>query len=71
LQSTDDSETAEYLSYRTTGAPPPRMGYLIGYQIAANLATGHSLTELAHLHDPQLRFVMRQEVRRLAEPPQP
>jgi Predicted Zn-dependent protease (DUF2268) len=69
LQSTDDSETAEYLSYRTTGATPPRMGYLIGYQIAANLATEHSLTELAHLHDPQLRFVMRREVRRLAEQP--
>jgi hypothetical protein len=69
LQSTDDVETAEYLTYRTTGAAPPRMGYLIGYQIAANLATQHSLAELAHLRDPQLRFVMRREVRRLAEQP--
>ena len=67
LQSTNDLETAEYLTYRATGATPPRMGYLIGYQIAANLATQHSLTELAHLRDPQLRFVMRREVRRLAE----
>jgi predicted Zn-dependent protease DUF2268 len=69
LQSTDDVETAEYLTYRTTGTTPPRMGYLIGFQIAANLATQHSLTELAQLRDPELRFVMRREVRRLAEQP--
>jgi hypothetical protein len=67
LLSTDDLETAEYLNYRTTGSTPPRMGYLIGYQIAANLATQRSLTELAHLRDPELRFIMRREVRRLAE----
>jgi plasmid stabilization system protein ParE len=67
LQSTDDVETAEYLTYRTTRATPPRMGYLIGYQIVANLATLHSLTELAHLRDPELRFIMRRELRRLAE----
>jgi plasmid stabilization system protein ParE len=69
LQSTDDVETAEYLTYRTTGATPPRMGYLIGYQIVANLATQHSLAELVHLRDPELRFIMRREVRRLAEQP--
>jgi Predicted Zn-dependent protease (DUF2268) len=68
LQSTDDVEIAEYLTYRTTGATPPRMGYLIGYQIVAKLATQHSLAKLAHLRDPELRFIMRREVRRLAEP---
>jgi hypothetical protein len=67
LESTDDTETAEYLTYRAIGATPPRMGYLIGYQIVAELATKHSLVELAHLRDPEMRFTMRREVRLLAE----
>jgi len=71
LPSTDDIQTAEYLTYRTTGVAPPRMGYLIGYQIVAKLATQHSLAELAHLRDPELRFTMRREVRQLAEQPEP
>ncbi len=71
LPSTDDIQTAEYLTYRTTGVTPPRMGYLIGYQIVAKLATQHSLVELAHLRDPELRFTMRREVRQLAEQPEP
>jgi hypothetical protein len=71
LPSTDDIQTAEYLTYRTTGVTPPRMGYLIGYQIVAKLATQHSLAELAHLRDPELRFTMRREVGQLAEQPEP
>ena len=71
LESADDLPTAEYLAYRNTGATPSRMGYLIGYQIAAKLAAQHSLLELAHLHDPELRFMMRREVRLLAEQPEP
>jgi hypothetical protein len=71
LQSTDDIQTAEYLTYRTTGATPSRMGYLIGYQIATKLATRHSLMDLAHLSDPQLRFMIKREVRLLAEQPEP
>lgn len=67
LQSTDDVQTAEYLTYRTTGAMPQRMGYLIGYQIAAKLAGQHSLAELVHLRDPELRFTMKRELRLLAE----
>lgn len=70
LESTDDLPTGEYLNYRKTGATPSRMGYLIGYQIAAKLAARHSLAELAHLHDPELRFMMRREVRLLAEQPE-
>lgn len=62
LQSTDDIQTAEYMTYRTSGAAPPRMGYLIGYRIAAKLAKQHSLSELARLRDPGLRFMMRREV---------
>jgi len=50
---------------------PSRMGYLIGYQIAAKLAAQHSLLELAHLRDPELRFMMKREVRLLAEQPEP
>jgi Predicted Zn-dependent protease (DUF2268) len=69
LQSTDDIQTAEYLTYRTTGTIPPRMGYLLGYQIAAKLAGQHSLVELAHLRDPELRFTVKREVKRLAEQP--
>ena len=69
LESTDDLQTAEYLTYRTTGGTPSRMGYLIGYQIAAKLAAQHSLPELAHLRDPELRFMMKREVRLLAEQP--
>jgi hypothetical protein len=71
LESTDDLPTAEYLTYRNTSATPSRMGYLIGYQIAAKLAARHSLLELAHLRDPELRFMMRREVRLLAEQPEP
>ncbi len=71
LESTDDLPTAEYLTYRKTSATPSRMGYLIGYQIAAKLAAQHSLLELAHLRDPELRFMMRREVRLLAEQPEP
>ena len=71
LESADDLPTAEYLAYRNTGATPSRMGYLIGYQIAAKLAAQHSLLELAHLHDPELRIMMRREVRLLAEQPEP
>jgi hypothetical protein len=71
LGSTDDLPTAEYLTYRKTGATPSRMGYLIGYQIAAKLAAQYSLLELAHLRDPALRFMMRREVRLLAEQPGP
>jgi hypothetical protein len=67
LQSTDDAQTAEYLNFRTTSSRPRRMGYLIGYQIAAKLAAQHSLVELAHLRDPELRFTMRREVRLLAD----
>jgi hypothetical protein len=37
----------------------------------AKLATQHSLAELAHLRDPELRFTMRREVRQLAEQPEP
>jgi hypothetical protein len=70
LESTDDLPTAKYLTYRNTGATPSRMGYLIGYQIAAKLAARHSLLELAHLRDPELRFMMRREVRLLAEQPE-
>jgi len=69
LQSTDDIQTAEYMTYRTSGAAPPRMGYLIGYQIAAKLAKQHSLSELARLRDPGLRFMMRREVSLLATEP--
>ncbi len=71
LESTDDLPTAEYLTYRKTSATPSRMGYLIGYQIAAKLAAQHSLLELAHLRDPELRFMMKREVRLLAEQPEP
>jgi hypothetical protein len=67
LQSTDDIQTAEYLTYRTTGSTPPRMGYLIGYQVVAKLAKQHSLVELAHLRDPELRFTMKREVRLLGQ----
>jgi Predicted Zn-dependent protease (DUF2268) len=67
LSSTDDAPTAEYLTYRAGSATPARMGYLIGYLIVARLAKDHSLVELAHLRDPELRLTMRRGVRYLAE----
>jgi hypothetical protein len=69
LSSTDDVQTAQYLTYRVSNAIPPRMGYLIGYLIVAKLAKDHSLVELAHLRDSELRLTMRREVRQLAEEP--
>jgi hypothetical protein len=68
LTSTDDLQTAQYLTFQASSSTPPRMGYLIGYLIVAKLAKNHSLVELAHLRDPELRFTMRREVHELALP---
>jgi hypothetical protein len=48
LQSTDDSETAEYLSYRTTGAAKPILSSPISYSSPA-LASRYQVTRLSDL----------------------
>jgi hypothetical protein len=67
LESRDDSTTARYLSYRSGGQIPSRMGYLIGYEIARSAAATHQITELARLRGRALLNLVRQEVQILAE----
>lgn len=66
LEADDDVVTARYLSYhRAVGALPPRMGYLIGYDVVAACAARTSLAELVRLRGNGLRRVVRREVRAL------
>lgn len=66
LESVDDSTTAIYLSYWRGGQMPPRMGYLIGYEIARKMAATRSIRELARLRGYVLLNLVRREVQILA-----
>jgi Predicted Zn-dependent protease (DUF2268) len=67
LEADDDSVTARYLSYhRATGALPPRMGYLVGYEIVAACAARKPLPELVRLRGNALLRVMQREAGVLA-----
>lgn len=66
LESTDDATAGIYLSYRRGSQVPARMGYLIGYDIAKNLAETKSLHELALLRGPFLLHLMTRELKELA-----
>jgi hypothetical protein len=66
LETADDSIAAEYLSYRRNSESPPRMGYLIGLEIAKSLAKTRSLYDLTRLRGGALRVTMKREVERLA-----
>jgi hypothetical protein len=66
LETADDSIAAEYFSYRRNSESPSRMGYLIGLEIARDLAKTKSLRELTRLRGGALRAVMKREVERLA-----
>jgi hypothetical protein len=67
LEADDDSVTARYLSYHpAAGALPSRMGYLIGYEVAAACAARKPLAELVRLRGNALLRVMQHEVGILA-----
>jgi hypothetical protein len=66
LESVDDSTTARYLSYWHGGQIPARMGYLIGYEIARQLAATQSVRELARLRGYGLLNAVRHEMQILA-----
>jgi hypothetical protein len=67
LEADDDSVTARYLSYhRPAGALPPRMGYLVGYEVAARCAARKPLAELVRLRGNALLRIMQREVGILA-----
>ena len=68
LEADDDSVTARYLSYHpaAAGAMPSRMGYLIGYDVAAACAARMPPAELVRLRGNALRQVVQHEVRTLA-----
>ncbi|PWT86529.1 MAG: hypothetical protein C5B58_01265 [Acidobacteria bacterium] len=68
LESTDDAPAARYLSYRRGSAPPSRMGYLVGYRVAAHLAATQSLEELSRLRGQRLLKLFRREVQAMASP---
>jgi Predicted Zn-dependent protease (DUF2268) len=70
LEATDESTTSVYLSYRTGGLIPPRMGYLVGYEMVRSLAQQRSLSDLIHMRDPELRLTCRRELRKMAFGPQ-
>jgi predicted Zn-dependent protease DUF2268 len=67
LESTDDETTAHYLSYWRGSKTPSRMGYLLGYDIAAHLTATRSIKELSRLRGNQLLHLIREEVRALAD----
>jgi hypothetical protein len=67
LVADNDSVTARYLSYHlATGALPARMGYLVGYEVAAACAARKPLAELVRLRGDALLRVMKREVGILA-----
>jgi hypothetical protein len=68
LESTDDAPAIRYLSYHRGSASPSRMGYLIGYRVAAHLAATQSLETLSRLRGHRLLQLMRREVQEMAVP---
>jgi hypothetical protein len=66
LDSREDITAAHFLAKSENGEIPGRIGYLIGYDVASRLAQNRSLSALARLRDPGLRFAFRREVNRLA-----
>jgi uncharacterized protein YjaZ len=66
LDSQDDDNAAHFLVSAQNGEVPGRIGYLIGYDVVTRLAQNRSLSSLARLRDPGLRFAFRREVYRLA-----
>jgi hypothetical protein len=68
LDSREDIVAAHFLAKSENGEVPGRIGYLIGYDVVARLAKNRSISSLARLRDPGLRFTFRREVYRLAYP---
>jgi hypothetical protein len=66
LDSREDITAAHFLARSENGEVPGRIGYLIGYDVVTRLAQNRSLSALARLRDPGLRFAFRREVYRLA-----
>lgn len=64
LESREDATAAHFLAKSENGEG--RIGYLIGYDVVTRLARSRSLSSLARLRDPGLRFAFRREVYRLA-----
>jgi hypothetical protein len=68
LDTREDVIAAHFLAKSENGEVPGRIGYLIGYDVVTHLAKDRSISNLAHLRDPGLRFAFRREVYRLAYP---
>jgi Predicted Zn-dependent protease (DUF2268) len=68
LDTREDVTAAHFLAKSENGEVPGRIGYLIGYDVVTHLAKDRSISNLAHLRDPGLRFAFRREVYRLAYP---
>ena len=68
LDSREDDIAAHFLAKSENREVPGRIGYLIGYDVVTRLAKSQSISSLAHLRDPGLRFAFRREVYRLAYP---
>jgi hypothetical protein len=68
LDSREDIVAAHFLAKSEDGEVPGRIGYLIGYDVVARLAKNRSISSLARLRDPGLRFTFRREVYKLAYP---
>ena len=68
LDSKEDDIAAHFLAKSKNGNGPGRIGYLIAYDIVAKLAGNRSITSLARMRDPGLRFMFRREVYALAFP---
>ena len=68
LDSREDLVAAHFLAKGENGEVPGRIGYLIGYDVVAHLAKNRSISSLARVRDPGLRFMFRREVYKLAYP---
>lgn len=69
----DSPDKGEYRAFfhGRNGRPdvPPRSGYYVGYRIAAKLAAGRSLQQLALLRGPELKAAVRLALQQLARGP--
>lgn len=72
LDSKDRDEQRDFVSMNfTVPGLPPRFGYYVGFLAAQELGKTHSLTDLAKMPVEQVRPLMEQSLRRLADCPAP
>lgn len=68
LDSKDQNERRDFISMNfTVSGMPPRFGYYVGYLAAKELSSSHMLPKLAEMQPSQVRPILEQSLRRLAD----